>query len=431
MTTMRAKFRDSVTRSACAIFASALLALLFPSALCRAQSGLLALPAHYRVVEATALPSRVTLAPSAGYGYTESVLPGDDDRHHRLSGALALAYSHDIGLGIEARFDARYDKHTVRGVEDSGGVLDPRLLVRYVGEVSERVHLLAQLGLWIPGEKAPSPSFPATTVDGLLALTVTPVQALALTTSLGYRLDHSARSIDQPEKLSEGDWLSLGLSDFNAVLLGVGARKSLEGASVFAEVHWDVLVGSGAPPAFESPLHAALGLNVDLGHAATRATMVTDVLISSRPTAQVTAPLVPFDPRFSLIFGISHDFTWGNSPSPTPVAQVQAPPVIVEEPEPVTEPVVALPRGVVRVSVRDTVSGTPLVAHVELQGTGAASEIHEESETQQGILEIAVQPGSFEVEISAPGYIGQRRKVNVDEQGVTVINVDLRPKEAH
>jgi hypothetical protein len=432
MITMRAKFRYSVTRSASVIFACAVMLTLTWSRAGQAQSGLSALPAHYRVVEAAALKTRLTLAPSASYGYTESVLPGGGDKHHRVAGAAALAYSHDVGFGIEARFDARYDKHDVRGAEDSGAVLDPRLLVRYVAQASERVAVLGQLGVWIPGEKAPAPSFPATTVDALLAMTVTPVRSFGLTFSTGYRLDHSARSIDRPDRLSEGDWLSLGLSDFNAVLLGVAARKSLEGAAIFAEARWDILVGKESPQASRSPLHAALGFQVDLGNPTTRATLVTDVLVSSREIAEVTAPLVPFDPRFALIVGISHDFTWGNPPPSTPVEEVPAPPVVMEaepKPEAIAEPVSSLPRGVVRVSVRDTVSGSPIVAHVELHGSGAVEHIHETGDAQHGILEIAVQPGSFEVVISAQGYVSQRRRVNVDEQGVTVINIDLRPKE--
>jgi hypothetical protein len=395
--------------------------------------GLPALPAHYRLVEAAVSATRVTLAPSLAYGYTESIFPGDDV-HHRFAGSAALAYNHAAGLGIEARFDARYDRHTVRGKKDSGAVLDPRVVLRYVLRAAERVHILGQLGLWIPGEKAPAPSFPAATVDGVLAMTVTPVETFTLTISTGYRLDHSARSIDRPDLLSEGDWLSLGLSDFDAILFGMGARKALGGASVFAEARWDVLVGDGSPTASQSPLHAALGFDVDLAGPSTRATLVTDVLVSGRPAAGVSSPLVPFDPRFSLIFGIRHDLTWGNSPPSTPAPVVEAQPIIMEEPEPTplaeAEPAGMLPRGVVRVSVRDTVSGRPLVAHVELQGTGTASPVHQTGETQHGILEIAVQPGSFEVEISAQGYVGQRRKVNVDEQGVTVINIDLRPKEA-
>jgi hypothetical protein len=55
--------------------------------------------------------------------------------------------------------------------------------------------------------------------------------------------------------------------------------------------------------------------------------------------------------------------------------------------------------------------------------TGRATKLSE------GMLELPVAPGRYEVLIEAKGYMPQRRTINVDEGGVTVLNVDLKPKE--
>ena len=38
-----------------------------------------------------------------------------------------------------------------------------------------------------------------------------------------------------------------------------------------------------------------------------------------------------------------------------------------------------------------------------------------------------VPPGSYEVIVASPGFAGQRRRMQVEENGVTILNADLRP----
>ena len=45
---------------------------------------------------------------------------------------------------------------------------------------------------------------------------------------------------------------------------------------------------------------------------------------------------------------------------------------------------------------------------------------------QSGRFELDVTPGVHEVRISARGYMTQVRRVRVEENGVTVLNIDLR-----
>lgn len=44
----------------------------------------------------------------------------------------------------------------------------------------------------------------------------------------------------------------------------------------------------------------------------------------------------------------------------------------------------------------------------------------------EGSFHIDVQPGSYHVRVRANGYVEQKRRVTVEDDGVTVLNVDLR-----
>jgi len=44
----------------------------------------------------------------------------------------------------------------------------------------------------------------------------------------------------------------------------------------------------------------------------------------------------------------------------------------------------------------------------------------------EGFFQIDVPPGEYEVVIEAPGYVAQRRKAQVERQGVVIVNADLR-----
>jgi uncharacterized membrane protein len=70
--------------------------------------------------------------------------------------------------------------------------------------------------------------------------------------------------------------------------------------------------------------------------------------------------------------------------------------------------------------VRDF-AGKPVVATVVIEPLGATATVRPD-----GGFEIEVKPGSYDVVITAKGYSPQRRKVTVEPQGVTLLNVDLR-----
>ena len=78
-------------------------------------------------------------------------------------------------------------------------------------------------------------------------------------------------------------------------------------------------------------------------------------------------------------------------------------------------------RGLVR-----SFNGKPLAATIRVEPLG----IEAKTETD-GTFQIDVPPGSYEVVVAATGHAGQRRPVQVEENGVTILNADLRPgKEA-
>ena len=73
-------------------------------------------------------------------------------------------------------------------------------------------------------------------------------------------------------------------------------------------------------------------------------------------------------------------------------------------------------RGVVQSFTGETVSATVRVEPLGQEVTVA----------EDGSFELDVPPGDYEVVITAPGYHDQRRPVTVEQQGVTILNVDLR-----
>ncbi len=80
----------------------------------------------------------------------------------------------------------------------------------------------------------------------------------------------------------------------------------------------------------------------------------------------------------------------------------------------------AIPPAQIRGLVRDF-AGKPVAATVVIEPLGTAATVRPD-----GGFEIEVKPGAYEVVITAKGYAPQRRKVTVEPQGVTLLNVDLR-----
>lgn len=254
-------------------------------------------------------PPALNLSVAAGYGLMGTVEPANG-AHPRALGSLAVAVSPRSWLAFALKLDGRWDFHAGEGSGSySGAVGDPRLYARAGTQASEAISVGAELGLWFPGRDAPSFVPSATTLDLLGLFALRPKEsAWSLLASAGFRLDNSAKSAPDLEELRDGDRLSLGLSDFNAILAGIGVayRFGTDGEA-FAEFSGDFLLGQNAPSLGESPMRAAFGGRYFVSRAV-QAELTSTVGLSSRATAGPTDSLVPMDPRFSIVAGLRYTF---------------------------------------------------------------------------------------------------------------------------
>jgi len=450
-----------------------------------------ALPGLGRIAIIAPVPVAWSLAWTSGYGYTESVM-GDSDAHHRVGGSLAASMRLLRELAVAIRLDGRYDRHTgVPGSPgnpngDDGWIGDTRIVVRGGRSVAPRLHVGGEVVVWFPGERPMVPALDGTSVDllGLAALSLSP--ALRVAVQGGARLDRSAESAPNADRLSQADRLALGISDSNAVLLGAGAGLHRGPLEAFAELSWDLLVGADAPAMTESPMRAGLGARYRLTdqwivHAG------LEVALSARPEVAAGKPLVPVEPRVAVtagaiwqLGGTSHRRALGAgsvverdrgggtvrgrvlAPNGQPLAGVHVRAGNVEAVTdqdgrfelrglPAGEVIVeidavppyaarrtkvtvgdhavvvgdvaverALPPGQIRGVVR-TMAGKPVAASVRVEPLDLTLQAGDD-----GAFRVDVPPGSYEVVITAPGLAPQRRRIQVDEDGVTVLNVELR-----
>jgi Carboxypeptidase regulatory-like domain len=467
-----------------------------------------ALPGIVQVPVAGAIErTGVAVAASAGYGFTESVLH-EGDAHHRASGSLAATVRPIPLLAVGLRLDGRYDAHT--GPETgSGWIGDPRLELRLGGPVGHGWNLGAQVGVWLPGDAAPSWVLAATTPDAsLLASYSAPGSRITVATRAGFRWDNSAKGAPDADRLSRPDRLSLGLDQASAALLGLGlVARVAPRVEVLADVTWDLLVGNDAPTALESPIVASAGARIGLGgDGRWQAMVVASASPSERPAIGVGSPLVDVEPLVSGFVALS--FRPGLPPEPVLAQLPVAPPA--PEPAPVATPVSpppppahvrlqghvvakdanapvvgahvtvtpsngppretitaadgsyavddldpgevslavtaegfapstrtvslhpgattdldapmpkALPVGQVRGLVRDF-AGAPVAASIRIEPLGLDVHVG-----RDGTFQADVAPGKYEVVVHARGFVDQKRRVVVERDGVTMLNLELR-----
>jgi hypothetical protein len=393
-----------------------------------------------RVFTAGPAAKGLTLLASGGYAYTESVL-GIGDAHHRVAGSLALDERPLAWLDVAFRLDGRYDAHVVPGqATDTGLVGDPRLFARADKAWAGGLALAARAGLWLPGRNAPSLELGAATPELVGAVSYLPrATAIALTANLGFRVDRSARSAPDAAQLSAGDRLALEVSAFDEILLGAAATFGRSRWQGFVEGSWDLLVGAGAPPPRSSPILVGAGGRLALGRSL-RLEAEVEASPSSRPDVSATAPLVPIPPRVAFWLGLTYAFS-GAPPPPAvapPASEPAAapppppPPPPVKEVEPAREP--QTPKGQLRGLVR-SLKGTAVAAEVTVEpetsppGPAPAEATGDRIVTlraEGGRFQLDVAPGRYRVTIAAPGFQSQKRTVDVEENGVTLLNVDLR-----
>lgn len=205
-----------------------------------------ALPGGLHVQAAENLPTgSVELALLSGLGTRKGLL-ASGHRFNRAIGDVAVGYAPVRNLAIGLSFDGRYDKHSgSSALKDDGWVGDPHLFVRGIAPLG-RLSLGAQVGVWVPGKDAPSIATSAISFDARAMLSVDAGFGV-LSVNAGFRVDNSAESVDEREKLSLSDQVSLGVSDFNAAVVGAQLRVPLGRAYLGLEGSADIFTGSGAP----------------------------------------------------------------------------------------------------------------------------------------------------------------------------------------
>jgi hypothetical protein len=419
-------------------------------------------------------------AATAGYGVTESL--AGEGAHHRALGSLALGLGFSSHLALSLAFDGRYDRHPGG---DSGAVGTPQLNLVGGVDAGSSLRVGAGLQLLLPGRSAPSLdlSAPALSATALAAWTAT--HALTLAGMFGFRLDETAHAAPPLARLSSADRLALGLSAFNALPFGLAAFQSLGPFEVLGELSGEWLIGKGAPAALRSPLRAALGGRVRLLSGLT-VEMMLELSLSRRPSYAAIDALFPVEPRFTFGCGLRYapDF----SPRATTAVTTPSALLLrtrlagaILDPDGARLPGVRvsirvagetratvsdgdgeyafddLPRGAARVTIDGaglvatsqelelasasmvlplqaaraeasaqlrglvrSFTGAPLAAVVRVAAAGRTV-----TADKDGRFMLELRAGEYEVEIECAGYLTQRRKIIVQDNGVTLLNVEL------
>jgi hypothetical protein len=376
-----------------------------------------ALPGVARVGVAGPLRHGAALSASAGYGFLGDILAMDDS-HHRAAGQLAATVRFADWVGFGLRLDGRYDRHLLPGADDDGWVGDPRLIARATREVGGDLAVGAQLNLWLPGAEAPDITLAATSLELVSMATVAPAgRPFTVSANAGIRVDKSAETIADPDALSLSDRLALGVSESHAILLGAGATYRAGELELLGEMTWDLLFGDQAPGVGDSPLVATAGARLFVADDL-QLELLASARLSADPRVADMAPLVPVTPRLAVTAGVRFQLPLG-SPSTESLedgANAHPDPEIRDDGGGDLE---ATPAGQIRGLVRDF-RGQPVRARVTLLPTGARVEVGAD-----GAFSVEVPPGDYQIVVEHPGYAPQRRGVVVEDNQVTILNIDL------
>jgi hypothetical protein len=389
----------------------------------RTALGASALPAIGRVGVVGADVPDWGAAATAGYGWTESVgsVAGS---HHRLAGTLAGSAFPLPWLGAALVLDGRYDRHPDDEHGSDGSMVgDPRLVLRGWTRVTRRLAIGAELVGWFPGSDAPSVEPAATTLDfrGLVSWWGSGKKTV-LGVMGGYRLDRSAQSIEDAERLRPGDRIALGVSDFDALLLGLGVSHALGRTELLANSTLDWLLGTDAPPVAESPWRIAVGVR----HWLTPPVAVEikgELLLSRRPGLSATDPLVPVEPRFGISAGLR--YAW-RAEVTVPAQGLSYPPGSYRPPPPHppddATPGAKVPTTLLSGHITDQTGHALRNAKVTLVLPDRKLELETSSEGRFVFHELPVGPGDLQVR--APGYVELRRQVALGRTQAIVLELE-------
>jgi hypothetical protein len=457
-----------------------------------------ATPGYSRVPVVAASSPGVMLAGGVGYGFTEgqSSAPGS---HHRLQGRVAASIAPLPWLDLAMGTNLRHDQHADDGLgADSGTVLDSDLHAQAGTRLSADLHLGGSLGATFMRGDSLGRSLESPRLEMLfLAAYLPPTLPFSVGMLAGYRYDRTSGVAQDPSRYRSGDRLSLEVSQFDAIPLGIGGSYRLGLTELLAELSGDILIGEGSPTFSDSPLRFSAGARQQLGDKLSLRVMA-DTSLSARPAVGIDDPLLPVEPRFSVLVGMSYHWIDGQreaAPSAPDQPRLPAHPALTPPPPalsslevrvttlegyPLSDASVEIvdgeqaidvphqqfenyrlekiPAGTTQLRVSaarllpqtlsiQLVPGAPLVIDVQLapapptgqvrglvrsfSGTGLKARVRieplgKEIQTDAaGTFQLDVPPGSYEVVVEAAGHEVQRRRVEVPEDGVVILNADL------
>lgn len=381
----------------------------------RLGTGDSALPGYFRVPVVAAAGRGALVGAGVGYAFTESqeAAPGT---HHRVGGRVGAGITPTPWLAFSFGTNVRHDRHSDAGVgADHGTVLDSDVLFLIGDELWDDLHL----GAGVAGHFARGDDLgrsllrPALTLE-LLAAYLPDELPLSVGVLAGYRLDRTGRLLEHAAEYGDGDRLALQLSDFDAVVAGVGSSYRFHDTELLAELGADILVGDNAPSFAVSPLRATIGGRQHLSDALSLR-LDADISLSQRAARTAGDPLYPIEPRLQVALGMAYQLLdWERTaPAPEP-----------ERPAPLRRPPPPAP-GTLLVNVT-TLDGFPLSdARVELRVGGLEQSVPHERLERYRLGGVA--PGELELRVSAERLATVTRRVRVEPGQTLVVDVQLTP----
>lgn len=303
------------------------------------EVGQTALPGGDHIYYAESLPKgTVSTAFSAGFGVRSGLLASGHSMS-RGAGTVALAYSIAEVFSVALELDGYYDKHSGMGFEDHGFVGTPYLHLR-AGKRSGSLAFGGEVVLWVPGKDAPSIVFKATSIEARGVVSTQLSSGLRLAANVGFRLDNTVKSVDDPMSLSVPDQASLGVSEWNAVVGGVRLAYPTGKLVIGAEAELDAYIGSSKGDSTDKPRPSVL---IDAGVQYRLSPTVTAELfiasnIQEKPTvtAMGTIPLIPYGPV--IAGGVQLQARFGGPKRPTGGTTTGVVKTTCDDPDPAKHP---------------------------------------------------------------------------------------------
>jgi hypothetical protein len=227
-----------------------------------------------------------------------------------------------------------------------------------------------------------------------------------------------------------GDRVALGVSEYAAVMSGLGVMKQLSSTAIFGEVTWDILVGKGAPAAIESPLRVALGVAQTL-LPGFRMHGLVEIAPGQRAPSLVSDPLVPIEPRVSAVLGLS--VSWPEI-APRHVTPAEQKKEVEAQPETPPTPLVVVPpqapKARLLVEVLDEtehpISDARVSVTIPDRGESPAYTVDIPLKELNKYLETQLEPGMVELSIEADLLQSYTQQIELLPDQDNLVQVRLR-----